>query len=220
MTSIAQAEAARANGAFSNGPKTIEGKANSAGNSIRHGLCSANFRLDNPAEQAAFEHLQRDLMRTWAAVDEAQRREVEQMAIATWRQGVVANVEQALWRAVAVGEACAEAGGEGLPSINAINRYRGRIERDLKLAKANLKELQAQRVKAVEAELAKAKEFNSLTLLGANKEELGEEAFGGFRDACTNEPSNIPQPDSSTPQANRPTRRRAEKLARKQKQRR
>ena len=51
--SPAQSEASRLNGARSNGPATDAGKARSALNGVRHGLCGRTFFLlpdEDPAE--------------------------------------------------------------------------------------------------------------------------------------------------------------------------
>lgn len=231
MTSALQSQSSRRNGAQSKGPQTTDGRSRSSKNSTRHGLCSTNFELNDPKEQASYNRLKADLQRTWQAVDEAQLREVEQLAIATWRQGIVANVENALWLAISKGEACAEKGGDGLPSLGSINRYRARIERDLKLAKGNLKDLQEQRLRAVQAEMVKAREFANLTMRAELADDLGAQAMHIYQDLCTNEPevtAEHPHDDAliavkptvgATSGSKRPSRRRLEKLARKQKQR-
>lgn len=225
MTSPAQAEAARTNGTRSTGPTTPEGKARAAQNAIKHGLNAKRFELTDAADQAAFDEIEQELIQTYMAVTPVQKRQAGQMAIAMWRQTVVANMENALLVAIQAGEATANEGGAGLPSLNSIYRYRARIERDLKQATQMLKELQAARVQMLEAKMQKAKEFSGLNLLGQLRQELGEEGFAMFRadltdqpaNARTNEPKPVPADAPDQPTFNRPSRRRMGKLARKQK---
>lgn len=226
MTSSSHQQAARANGALSQGPKTEAGKASSARNALRHGLCASTFVLDDPADDAKFRRLVTDLRMTLQAVDEAQERAVEQMAIAMWRQTTVANMERALLGAIDAGEATAEEGGAGLPSLNSVNRYRARIERDLRGAENLLARLQAARVRAMQAKLEKAKEFSDLNMLAELSADLGVDGLMTLQQDCTNEPNRTfesgpdapPVPDQEAAQApvlNRRARRRAEKLAKK-----
>lgn len=216
MTSALRSETARQNGAQSNGPTTEKGKATSARNALRHGLCARKFELRDDADQQAFDRLERDLAFTYRAVDEAQTVAVRQLAVAMWREQTLNAMEQTLVDAIMDGEASAENGGGGLPSMNSIYRYRARIERDLKSAKATLQELQAERVRAFQNKIEKAREFNELMHLGSLRDDLGTGGFEMFRGSVTNEPEQALATDDATPVMSRPERRRAEKLAKKQ----
>jgi hypothetical protein len=57
LLSPARAEASRRNGAKSKGPRTAEGKARSAQNALKHGLCAQKFVVgdEDPREFAALE---------------------------------------------------------------------------------------------------------------------------------------------------------------------
>lgn len=214
MTTSNQAQAARRNGAKSHGPITPEGKAASARNALKHGLSAKIFELIDPEEKRAFAEIEAELIETYIAVTPVQKRLVTELAIAMWRQRIVGNMEMALLNAMQRGEATANEGGAGLPSLNAIYRYRARIERDLKSARESLKELQAARVQMFNHKLKKAKEFKELKLLKGLRAEIGDEAFTSFCLDCTNEPKpSMPEPENE-PQLNREQRRRLEAMAR------
>ena len=192
MSTARQAQASRHNGAKSNGPVTEAGRKRSAQNSLRHGLCARKFELRDPQDQKAFDALEADLLFTWKAVEDAQKAVVRQIAVAMWRLKIVDAMEMALMDGIMDGEATALEGGLGLPSLNSIYRYRGRIEREMKQAQERLRELQAERAAAFERQLEKAREFSHLTQRNALIEAMGEQAFDLFRQMCTNEPDNHP----------------------------
>lgn len=239
--SAAQATAARANGHHSRGPVTEEGRQIAAANSRKHGLCSKEFVLETDAEQARFAELLAELEFTHQAKNELEKEACHHLGVAIWRRRVCDNLEKELLIAIQAGRACALSGGDGLPGLNAINRYRARIARDIKEARSEITELKTLRVKAFEAQMQKAREFASLDLLGSLKRDLGEEGFAMFRSTVTNEPGSKlaaadatlnqtnpaptqkaanPEADSvDAPDLNRRGRRYLEKLARKQKHR-
>jgi hypothetical protein len=55
-------EASRRNGAKSRGPETREGKAGSAQNALKHGLCAETFVALGEEDQAAFDALEATLV--------------------------------------------------------------------------------------------------------------------------------------------------------------
>lgn len=218
MTNTLHAQTARANGAKSRGPVTAEGKARSAENARKHGLNARTFKLDSEEDQRAFAELEAELIETYIAVTPVQKRQATEMAIAMWRQRIVANMEMALISAIEQGEATANEGGAGLPSMNSVLRYRARIERDLKSARESLLQLQAARVKMFAHKMKKAKEFKELNVLGALRDELGDEGFTLFVKDCMNEPKPAPAAALQAcdePAMNREQRRRLEAMARK-----
>lgn len=226
--SAAQIDASRANGAQSNGPVSENGRASSALNSRKHGLCAKEFRLEDPAEKAHFDLLFDELVFVEQAVTQLQKEACHHLAVARWRRRVCDNLEAELLRAVEQGRVDAATGGDGLPGLNALNRYRARIAKDVREAEAEIESIRAKRVKAFQAQIDKAREFSQLSMLNTLKNDLGQTGLSILQSALPNEPKPMPvssQPESvasSTPisvnaELNRKMRRRAEKLAQKRK---
>lgn len=149
-----QAEASRLNGARSGGPKSEEGKARSGRNAVKHGLCSGTLSFDNPEAEAEFKSILNGLSEVYIPSNDAEAACIEAMAVAQWRERVAVQMEIKLLEAVDDRRACAMAGGDGLPSLNTILRYKGRIERDYTRARAELEDLRTHRLPAVAPALA------------------------------------------------------------------
>lgn len=143
--SNAQTATSRKNGAKSNGPATENGKANSAKNAQKHGLCGAELVFADTEAQAAFDHQFESLIKRHLPVDDEELACCREMAVAHWRRQVAIQMEVALIQAVDNREACAENGGQGLPSLKTILRYQSRIDRDLARAEQRLRDLRQQR---------------------------------------------------------------------------
>lgn len=141
----AQADASRRNGALSQGPVTPEGRAASAGNAARHGLRSAAPPRLLPNEDAAAYAALRDALSTrHNPADAAEMHCVEELAFAYWRQRRLRALEIA---ALDAADPVAEPDGAAPrgPAPATLARYRARIERDIRLASAELARLQALR---------------------------------------------------------------------------
>jgi len=84
MPSQAQSDAARRNGAKSNGPKTPEGKAISSANSLRHGMTAKAILLtsENPE---AYTNLAEAYYKKFWPDDDVECDLVDEMVIAKWR---------------------------------------------------------------------------------------------------------------------------------------
>ena len=214
VRSVAQGEASRANGACSRGPVSPEGKAKVARNARRHGLCSSDFRIDDAGERAEFEALLAELMTLHNAVDGPQREACRHLAWATWRRRVCDRLEAVVVDAIDRGEACAEAGGDGLPSLRTLVRYRGRIDRDLREARAEIEGLKAVRAAHFARRMRVAKEFKERKHFNELMEFLGPDAFAAFR-ADVAPGMNEPGDEEQEGPRNRKERRRAEALGRK-----
>ena len=80
-----RAEIARRNGAKSKGPITREGKANSAKNSLKHGLLARTVVLPNESKDR-FVRLLRSLQKEFLPATAVERHLVETMAVSRWRQ--------------------------------------------------------------------------------------------------------------------------------------
>ena len=210
--STLSAAASRTNGAKSNGPVTPEGKARSAQNSAKHGLCSKEFRLDTPEEKTRFDALFHDLCFVHQAKQEAEKDAVHHLAVAKWRRRVCDNLEAALLHAIERGEACAMTGGDGLPNLATLTRYRARIARDMREAQAEIDAYKAARVKAFEATLTQAREFATLQL----RDELAAEMAVEEPEQTNLAPAQVQEnKEKNLSELNRRARRRAAKLARK-----
>ena len=121
-----KAEIARANGALSHGPVSAEGKARSALNAARHGLCARTMVLGEGEDGGELAGLRAALLRRWQPVDAAEAHLVEELVFAAWRQVRLRAVEDAVLARAERGEPPSPA----LPSLATLMRYRGRIERD------------------------------------------------------------------------------------------
>jgi hypothetical protein len=132
----AQAEASRANGTSSRGPITPEGKAHSALNATRHGLCSTRFFLLPDEDEAEYETFLEGLLASLCPRDAAERQEAERAVQAMWRQSradrLEAEILSELFGAKQIQDK-AEAQAVRQAAIRAMStllRYRGRIERE------------------------------------------------------------------------------------------
>ena len=85
MISEKHSEAARINGAKSNGPKTPEGKATSSANSLRHGMTAKAILLTNE-EPAKFHTLAEGYYATLRPTNDVERDIIDAMIIAKWLQ--------------------------------------------------------------------------------------------------------------------------------------
>jgi hypothetical protein len=83
--SPARAEASRKNGARSRGPKTPEGKARSAQNALKHGLCALKYVVLPDESAAEFHALQEALMHELAPEGALQMVLARRVAVAAWR---------------------------------------------------------------------------------------------------------------------------------------
>lgn len=85
MPTDKQIQAARANGVLSKGPTTEQGKRNSAGNNVRHGLLARTIVLDEE-DTERFLELLTGLMDAHQPRDASELALVETLAVARWRQ--------------------------------------------------------------------------------------------------------------------------------------
>jgi hypothetical protein len=93
-----RAEAAKINGAKSNGPKTEEGKAISSQNALHFGLNSSQVVL--PGENAAeYEELFRQIRGSWNIATLLESDLASEMAAARWRLRRIPRMEQAAYQA-------------------------------------------------------------------------------------------------------------------------
>ena len=124
----------RHNGALSRGPVTPEGKARSALNATRHGLCARTPVLDDGEDGVAFADLRAALLARWQPMDAVEAHRVEELVFAAWREVRLRAVEDAVLARAAAGappDPC-------LPSFATLLRYRARIARDARAATEQL----------------------------------------------------------------------------------
>jgi hypothetical protein len=91
-----KAEAARINGAKSNGPTTAEGKAIASQNSLKHGLTSARVVLPYESQEE-FDRLEAALINRFKPYDELEQELVHEMASSRWRLRRIEVMEAALF---------------------------------------------------------------------------------------------------------------------------
>ncbi len=85
MTTTRRSQAARANGAKSQGPKTPEGRARSSQNALKHGLTALKFVLPNVEDRDEFYHLREAYLERFQPADQVELRLVETLVLCDWR---------------------------------------------------------------------------------------------------------------------------------------
>ena len=134
--SPAQSEASRQNGAHSAGPATAAGKARSALNGVRHGLCGRTFFLLPDEDPAEFRKHEALWLAVWSPRDLHEHQAAEAAIRAMWRESRADRLEaQVLSDLFAAGELPDPAEGDAaktaaFKALNSLLRYRGRIERE------------------------------------------------------------------------------------------
>ena len=139
--SALQIAASRRNGARSRGPRTAAGKARSAGNAIRHGLASRTVVLVREEDRAAYEALRADVTARHRPKGALEEHWAQRLCDALWRQARLDLLEARALDGLIAGE---ESGG--LPGLATLARYRARIARDIREARAELEALRAARI--------------------------------------------------------------------------
>jgi hypothetical protein len=91
-----KAEAARTNGAKSNGPITAEGKVIASQNSLKHGLTSSRVVLPHESQEE-FDRLEASIVNRFKPHDEIEHELVHEMAAARWRLRRIAAMEVAIF---------------------------------------------------------------------------------------------------------------------------
>ncbi len=152
----------RANGAKSNGPVTVEGKAKVSENAIKHGLLAMAVVL-RWESQELFEAFQRSYMERYQPTDDAEYLLVEEIVAAKWRlrrlwacenrllsfetdrmeadlNDKFENMDIATRVALAYKENC-----DNSKAMNNLQRHEARLSREARLADKQLRELQAAR---------------------------------------------------------------------------
>ena len=150
--SPAQSEASRLNGARSAGPATEAGKARSALNGVRHGLCGRTFFLlpdEDPAEFLRHEAL---WLAAWRPRDLHEHQAAEAAIRCLWREERADRLEAVvLTDLFAAGNLADPAEAEAAKAVafkalGTLLRYRGRIEREHGAAMAALESLRQRRL--------------------------------------------------------------------------
>jgi len=95
--SSARAEASRRNGAKSRGPKTREGKARSAQNALKHGLCAQRHVVLPEEDAAEFAALEAALIEELAPEGVLQSVLVQRIVAAAWRLSRAERIEVELF---------------------------------------------------------------------------------------------------------------------------
>ena len=132
--SPAQSAASRTNGAQSHGPATPAGQGIAARNATRWNL-TGPFRLLPGEDAGQFQAIRAAYNARLVPQDAAEEHWLDEIVAAIWRQRRLREVEAALHAATMAGW---DLGRMSLPSYDSVARYRSRLERDLRLAQAQL----------------------------------------------------------------------------------
>jgi hypothetical protein len=146
--SPARAAASRKNGAKSGGPKSAEGKARSAQNALKHGLCAEEFVVLHDEDEQAFATLETSILEELAPQGALQRFLAGRIVRAAWRLERAERIEIELLeeRMDRDGDLALALirDGNGTRSIDTLMRYRGSAQAEFYKALRTLKALQAE----------------------------------------------------------------------------
>ena len=144
--------ASRRNGAKSRGPRTAAGKARSARNALKHGLCADKFLLLPQEDAGAFAALEKALLAELAPVGAFQAELIARIVAAAWRARRADRLEAALL-GIHLADDRANPGaalgyglmrdGHGPRALDTLVRYRGAVLAELFRSLGALKALQA-----------------------------------------------------------------------------
>jgi hypothetical protein len=156
--SSARAEASRKNGAKSRGPKTLEGKARSAQNALKHGLRAQKYVVLPEEDAAEFAGLEAAMIEELAPAGALQTVLARRVVVAAWRLARADRIEVELFaerrfRDGGLGNALIR-DGNGCRSFETLLRYRGAAMAEFWRALKTLKALQA--AQAADADTAQA----------------------------------------------------------------
>jgi hypothetical protein len=127
-TAPTPADIARRNGALSEGPTTQAGKARSALNAIRHGICARSAAPVEPEDAAAQAALRAAMLARHQPLDEAEAHWVAELVFVAWRQRRLRVLEDAVLAQIGAEP------GPALPALATLIRHRGRLDRDWRRA--------------------------------------------------------------------------------------
>lgn len=192
-TTLTPADIARRNGALSKGPITEVGKARSARNAIRHGICARTMPPLDPEDAAALASLRAAMLARHQPLDEAEAHWVEELVFVAWRQRRLRVLEDAV---LTQAEDEAE---PALPALATLIRYRGRLDRDWRRAVEELAALRRGRNGMVDpAQLRRL--ADRLNHAQATPERDAPKYTNDLSPACTNEPTDAaPEPVPTVP---------------------
>ncbi len=159
-----RAEASRRNGARWRGPVTPEGRASSARNALRHGLCASKLRVLGNEDEAEFLAFAAALRAELAPVGVLQEELADQIALAIWRARRSNRIETELFDYYLEkdrygSDAPPDFGllvirdRNGARALDTLLRYRGSVQAELFRALAALKALQAEAAASMTAAL-------------------------------------------------------------------
>ena len=144
--SNARAEASRKNGTKSRGPKTLEGKARSAQNALKHGMRAQKFLVLPDEDAAQFEALEAALVEELAPVGALQAVLARRVAVAAWRLAGADRIETELFE-----ERRAASGGLGVALLRDGNGARS-FETPLRYGRGDGESRPPRTLKALQAE--------------------------------------------------------------------
>ena len=212
--SATKIDLARRNGALSRGPITAAGKARSARNAIRHGLCARIMVLVD-GDDTALAALRAAIVARHRPRGEAERRCVDELVSLAWRQRRLLDLEAAAQTGLVT-----SASGPRRPSAATLRRYRARLALAARRAEEELAHLRRVRPHAAGTNEPTATPCTNEILPGTNEPTpVAAGAMrplpGGVRPKYTNEfAAGTNEPTAPARQLNRHQRRRLAALAR------